>query len=94
MFHYIYMFKNGQCLQLANGTNNCLIIVTTHKRNGPDEKAVSAPHRKNASRAKWISAVGVLGIGGIGIARVPFHSDSMIPLPDAQVFLSATVLLV
>lgn len=87
------MFENGQCLQLANGTTNCLIIITTRKRNGPDEKAVSAPRRKNASRARWTSDVGVLGTGGTGIARVPSHSDSMIPLPDAQVFLSATVLL-
>lgn len=47
------MFKNGQCPQLANGTNNCLIRITTHKKNGPDEKAVSAPHRQEASRS-WV----------------------------------------
>lgn len=83
------MFKNGQCLQLANGTNNCLTRITTHKKNGPDEKRVSHTERMQAE-AKWTSAVGVLGIGSLGISKVPFHSDSMIPLPDSQVFPPAT----
>lgn len=42
------------------------------------------------TEAKWTSAVGVLGIGSLGISKVPFHSDSMIPLPDSQVFPPAT----